>query len=115
MDQAGILPEDRVALLELTDRQRIVGDFEKLELFSQIAGQDFHETLLRAYARELGHMLVANQGLDDITQRFIDQVSRERFDQMRDRVEYFWDMKFRDDTHFMDELIDFYMDSVFFR
>ena len=113
MDQAGILPEDRVALLELTDRQRIVGDFDKLEVFSQIAGQDFHETLLRAYARELGHMLVANQGLDDVTRRFIEQVSRERFDQMRQQVGYFWDMEFRDDNHFMDELIDFYMDSVF--
>lgn len=110
---AGILPEDLKTLMELTDRERIVGDFTKLRLYASATGEIFQEILLRAYAREIGHQVVRKNNLQEITGRFIDRVSREKFDRMKKEVSEFWNIQFRDDFHFMDELVDFYMDSRF--
>ncbi|RJP57995.1 MAG: hypothetical protein C4541_08940 [Candidatus Auribacter fodinae] len=110
---AGILPEDFEALMELTDDERIVGDLDKLRVLSKVNGYRYHQILLRAYARELGHLIVHSNGLEAITRKFEDTVGRKTFEEMRTEIEYFWDIDFRDDYHFIDELIDFYMDSKF--
>lgn len=113
LTRAGLLPEDFEALISLTDDQRIVGDLSKLKILARVSGNKYHELLLRAYARELTHIIVHNNQLTEITNRFKNKIGEDRFKRMKSDVARFWDIQFRDDHHFMDELIDFYMDAKF--
>ncbi|MCB1196580.1 hypothetical protein KDK77_10385, partial [bacterium] len=111
--EAGVLQDDVDSLMELTDDQRIRGDFQLLGVVARLKHQQLHSVVLRAYARELVHLLITNAGIEEVTQRFIRQVTRSRFEQMRSVIEDNWDMRFSNDAHFMQELIDFYADSQF--